>query len=239
MLLFYVRHGRPIYAPDSLTAAGARQAESVAKRLALYGVDRIFSSPSARAVETARPLAEIAGLEVEILDWAHESNAWKYASVQEADARGRWIYASEKYRMLFLGRELRSMGDRWLEHPELSKTRLKEGLEFAGRGIDSFLLSLGLAHDRERGLFRVLSTLPGRVALFAHEGMGKLFLSSLLDIPYFHIATAVEMSHTGVTAIEFAELAAGELYPRILTLSNDSHLYRDGLPTRYQDRIYF
>lgn len=38
MLLFYVRHGDPIYNPDSLTPLGERQAEAVAKRLALHGV---------------------------------------------------------------------------------------------------------------------------------------------------------------------------------------------------------
>ena len=31
MLFFYVRHGDPIYDPDSLTPLGHRQAEAVAK----------------------------------------------------------------------------------------------------------------------------------------------------------------------------------------------------------------
>lgn len=44
MLLFYVRHGDPIYNPDELTPLGRRQAESVAKRLRLYGVDRIYAT---------------------------------------------------------------------------------------------------------------------------------------------------------------------------------------------------
>lgn len=33
MLLFYIRHGDPIYIPDSLTDLGKRQAEAVARRL--------------------------------------------------------------------------------------------------------------------------------------------------------------------------------------------------------------
>ena len=41
MLLFFVRHGDPIYVPDSLTPLGRRQAEAVAKRLARYGLDQI------------------------------------------------------------------------------------------------------------------------------------------------------------------------------------------------------
>ena len=38
MLLFYIRHGRPTYSPDALKPAGRRQAEAIARRLALYGV---------------------------------------------------------------------------------------------------------------------------------------------------------------------------------------------------------
>ena len=50
MLLFYIRHGDPIYDPDSLTPLGLRQAEAVAKRLSLYGLDEIYASSSNRAM---------------------------------------------------------------------------------------------------------------------------------------------------------------------------------------------
>lgn len=59
MLFFYIRHGDPIYNPNKLTPLGERQAEAVAKRLALYGIDRIYSSPSNRAIQTAQPTCEI------------------------------------------------------------------------------------------------------------------------------------------------------------------------------------
>ena len=55
MILFYVRHRDPVYDPDSLTPLGVRQSEALAKRLALYGVDRIYSSTSNRAIQTTKP----------------------------------------------------------------------------------------------------------------------------------------------------------------------------------------
>ena len=64
MLFFYVRHADPIYDPDSITPLGERQAESVAKRLALYGLDEIYSSTSNRAKLTAKPTAEILKKEI-------------------------------------------------------------------------------------------------------------------------------------------------------------------------------
>ena len=66
MLLFYIRHGDPIYHPDNLTPLGLRQAESVAKRLALFGIDEVYSSSSIRAQLTAQPTAEITKKEVKI-----------------------------------------------------------------------------------------------------------------------------------------------------------------------------
>ena len=59
MLLFYIRHGEPIYNPDMLTPLGKRQADAIAKRLSLYGIDKIYSSTSNRAIETAEPTCEI------------------------------------------------------------------------------------------------------------------------------------------------------------------------------------
>ena len=40
------------------------------------------------------------------------------------------------------------------------------------------------------------------------------------------------MCHSGITVIEFQE-NEGFAVPRVLTMSSDFHLYREGLPTRY------
>ena len=55
MLFYYIRHGDPIYNPDSLTELGKRQAEAVGRRLAAHGMDRIF----AEAIYEAYPHLEI------------------------------------------------------------------------------------------------------------------------------------------------------------------------------------
>ena len=70
MIFFYIRHGDPIYDPDSLTPLGMRQAEAVAKRLSLYGVDKIYSSTSNRAIQTAKPTCELMKKEMELLEEA-------------------------------------------------------------------------------------------------------------------------------------------------------------------------
>ena len=52
MLFFFVRHGDPCYDPDSLTPLGLHQAEAIGRRLARYGVDRVYASPMKRAMQS-------------------------------------------------------------------------------------------------------------------------------------------------------------------------------------------
>ena len=40
------------------------------------------------------------------------------------------------------------------------------------------------------------------------------------------------------SVIDFSE-TDGFVYPKVLQLSNDSHLYRDGILTGYQNRLRF
>lgn len=47
----------------------------------------------------------------------------------------------------------------------------------------------------------------------------------------------MDISHSGMTVVEFKEDSEGVCIPKLLMLSNDSHLYREGLPTSYNKGI--
>ena len=47
-----------------------------------------------------------------------------------------------------------------------------------------------------------------------------------------------DMSHTGMTVIDFAQVD-GITIPKVLQLAGDSHLYREGLPTAYNNVLRF
>jgi len=51
---------------------GQKQADALAKRLSVYGVDRIYASSSNRAIQTAKPICDLLKKEVEIMDLANE-----------------------------------------------------------------------------------------------------------------------------------------------------------------------
>ena len=237
MLLFYIRHGDPIYDPDSLTPLGQEQAGALAKRLLLCKIDRVYSSPSTRARMTAEPFCQLTRKEMTICDWADEGLAGRDFYIKTEEGHG-WCFQHPAMVKLFNSPAIRNLGERWYEHPDLQAFTFAAGIRRVNEAVDNFLLTLGLRHDRENSHFEVVGESPERVALFAHQGFGMAFLPTIIGIPYPEFATRFDISHTSVTVIEFAN-DGGFAYPQILTLSNDSHLFRDGLPTKYINRIYF
>ncbi len=233
MLLFYVRHGEPIYDPDSLTPLGEKQAEAIGKRLAMYGIDRIFASTSNRAIQTAMPTSKAIGKEITLLDFCHESHAWEDFAVAKEDGTRTWAFFHQKTKELFADRTL-ALNDKWYEDKRLPATEntFKAGVERVNANVDEWLLSLGYQHDRKKGVYRAVNPTNERVALFAHQGFGSVFLSSVLDIPYPLFATHFDISYSNMTVIEFAD-DNGVVIPKVLTHSNDGHLYKEGLSTKY------
>ena len=242
MIFFYVRHGDPVYHPDSLTPKGEREAEAIGKRLAMYGVDEIYTSTSNRAILTAKPTCELLHKTHTELEFCHESLAYKEFSGESNGVR-RWVCELEEYKNLFVSPEIRKMDKEWYEHPALASTGIKAGWKRISDAADEFFASLGYEHIREENRYRVVDGTDEnkRVALFAHEGFGLIFLSALLDIPYPMINTHFHIRTTGLTAIEFKH-ESGFSVPKVFTHSNDAHLYKEGLPlgrNYYKGNIIF
>ncbi len=235
MILFYVRHGDPIYEPDSLTPLGERQAEAVAKRLALHGVDKIYASTSNRAILTAKPSCEMLHKDVELLDFCNEEHAWDEFTV-ERNGKKDWLFQDTASRLLFTDESVVSLAHNWVSHPEF--TAYKKGVERIYKDSFEFLKSLGYEHIRNSGKYKIIKPNNDRIALFAHQGFGLAFLSTILDIPYPMFVNHFDMCHSGMTVIEFQEENSFAI-PRVLTFSSDSHLYREGLPTKYNNYLYF
>lgn len=239
MLLFYVRHGDPIYDPDSLTPLGLRQADALAKRLTRYGIDKIYASTSTRAVLTATPTAELLKKEIVKMDWCHEGRAWEHYAFPNGQGGYCWPAARMEIKQLFTKPEVQVLGDKWYEHPDIaSQHDYKTHIGIVDGQVDEFMASLGYEHDRENKLFRAVAPTDERVALFAHYGFGMGFLSSLLDIPYPTVCTRFDLSHSSMTVINFRN-ENGTVIPQVLCWSSDSHIFSEGLPTKYNNEIYF
>lgn len=235
MFLYYVRHGDPIYNPDSLTELGHAQAEALSKRLSILGFDKIYVSSSNRARQTAEPTCKALGMEAEILDWCNEGHAWRDLTVTNEKGNKCWAFQSHSTSILFSKPEIKKLGKSWYDHEFFTGTNFKTGFERIMDETDGFMASLGFIHDRENNCYTVSNPKYKRVALFAHQGFGLAFLSALCDIPYPEFCTRFDIGHTGVTVIRITGSEGESVIPKILQLSNDSHLYKEGISTKYNN----
>ncbi len=229
MLLFYIRHGDPIYNPDSLTELGEKQADALVDRLMGANVSDVFVSSSNRAQQTARPFCNRAKLVPKVLDWANEGYSWDEFAIN-AEGRYDWAYRYPFIRKLFREPKIIALGDKWATASEFSEYKLAQGVERINRSADEFLLSLGLLHDRQnKCYYKTKDFSEKNVAFFAHSGTGMALLSSVLDIPYPIFANHfMELGHSSVTVVDFNENDT-EIIPRVVEYSNDSHLYKANL----------
>lgn len=239
MLFFYLRHGDPIYNPNQLTPLGHRQAEALARRLARYGLDDIYTSSSNRAMETATPTCELLKKEATILDFSSEEHAWEEQSIICPNGQRQWLFFTREAQDIMCSKEIRDLGEKWYEHPYFKDTDFTKGHFRMRRDTLNFFKELGYEWDDDKGQFKNLKISNGkRIALFAHHGFGMNFLSTILNIPLPSVCLRLNFGHTGMNVIYFRD-EDEYVIPQMLTLGNDGHLLADNMPTSYNNEIYF
>ena len=135
MEIVFVRHGLPLrieletgIADPELAAEGLKQAERMAAYLGVEDVEAVYVSPLRRALETARPLCKVLGLEAVVSEGVAEfdRNSREYVPVEELRAtndprwekllRGEWDGVDEDP-SLFKARVVETVEDMITRHP--------------------------------------------------------------------------------------------------------------------------
>ena len=232
MLLYIIRHGDPIYNPDSLTPKGRRQAEALARRFSVHGLDEVYVSPLIRAQQTAAPTCEVLNIEPQIEEWTSEHRAFEDLS---REVNGRWGWAFHDQTNRLKTPELLAMGERWWEAEPFCHCNAKAGYERIQKASDEFTERLG--YRREGSVYRIVSPSEKRVAVFCHQGFGTTWLSHLLAIPPVLFWSSFDLNHSSVTILEFKNNPDGLTSPRCLALSDISHIYADRLPLQFENQI--
>lgn len=234
MLLYIIRHGDPIYDPDSLTEKGKIQAQALARRLSVHGLDRIYSSPMIRAQQTAEPTCILLGKKATILDWTSEQLAYDDLSMPVPEGGRRWSFHVQTTE--YKDEAHLALGDRWYEaEPFCRAPRPREGYERIQNASDAFLEELG--YRREGMQYRILRPNEERVAVFCHQGFGTTWLSHLLSIAPPLFWSSFDMTHSSITILEFRNNPNGLTAPMCLVLSDTSHIYADRLPLQYNNTL--
>lgn len=229
MFLFFVRHGSPDYEHDCLTEYGRKQAQALAERFAVSGLDKIYASTMGRATETANFTAKKLGLSVTGLDFAREDKAGEEFGVTMENGNLGWCFWDRRYLKRFNSEEVRNLGDRWYDDGFFADTKMKSGTLRVQRATAEFMQKLGYRYDENSRSYSAEKHLYDRVALFAHGGFSMIFASCLLCLPYPVIATRFQ--HIGTSAVTVFEIPndGDFLLPRIWQYGNDAHLYKDGI----------
>ena len=229
MLLYIIRHGDPIYDPDSLTEKGRLQALALAKRLSVHGLDQIFVSPMIRAQQTAAPACELLHLTPQVEEWTSESLAWDDFACERDDGSWGWSFHIQSTR--YKTPEILALGSQWYEAEPFCRTNAKDGYRRIQQASDVFTLRLG--YRREGIIYRASQPNDCRVAVFCHQGFGTTWLSHLLAVPPPLFWSSFDLNHSSVTVLHFQNNPDGMTAPMCIGLSDVSHLYGDRLPLQF------
>ena len=86
-------------------------------------------------------------------------------------------------------------------------------------------------------MYRIIKANDEKVALFCHAALTKAWLSQLLHIPIHIVWAGINLTHTGVTVLEFKNYENGFTAPKILCFSDVSHLYKAGLDLIHDNNL--
>lgn len=223
MLLYIIRHGHPDYETDSLTEVGKIQAGLVGKRMAEEKIDRIFSSPLGRAMQTAEPACEMLGLSKNIEEWAREIGDERLSTFP--DGKLKPIGAMQNTVFLENGGFNLDYNDTFL-CPPISESDMQTAVKYIEENGNAFLEKLG--YKKQDGVYRIIKPNEEKVALFCHAAFLKTWLSILLHVPLHMMWASFEHSaFTAVTVIEFKNNENGITAPRCIRLSDVSHLPKE------------
>jgi broad specificity phosphatase PhoE len=209
MKIYLIRHGQmkgdPFVTPESPVTGslsedeGIPQAEALAKALKGRKVDKAFSSPFGRALQTAEVALKGRDIPITILPYMYE---WMPdRSLEEIPST-----------------EFEQIHDRWNDaYPEETwKTDLGEGcFDMYARICPAFLKTLDSigVHSRYGGYVIDESAKDLSIAVFAHGGSLNILLSFLLEIrPFpagrfsFHLTGVAELNYTERKGVYYPEL---------------------------------
>lgn len=218
MRIYFVRHGHPNYENDCLTDIGHLQAQACAQRLKDEGIEKIFSSTSGRARETAEHTAKELGLEVSTYEFMRELG-WGSKTGEPIFKKGHpWFIADD---MVLNGEDIFNMD--WAESDRYANNWVTGSSKRASEGFDQWLESFG--YKREGNFYRVVGdNTKQTVAMFSHAGSSSAVLSHLLGLPFPWFFYSVRLNLTSVTIVDFGNETGSLTFPRLTLLNDAKHI---------------
>jgi probable phosphoglycerate mutase len=177
-----------------LSARGRNQAEATARTLKSESLTAIYSSDLARAMDTAKPLANMTGLRVQATTAFRERSVGVMEGLTFEDAAQ--------------------------QHPEQYAALLRRDFEYVLSGGESYRQLLDRARQKLDEIIE--EHRGGKIAVFSHTGticILALHLMGALDAPELK-PVWVSSANCGITRFELRD----DGFVRVLTVNDTSHL---------------
>jgi probable phosphoglycerate mutase len=225
MRLFIIRHADPDYPNNTITPAGHLEAQALAVRMKRLGLDRIYSSPLGRAVDTMRYTADALEMPHTIEDWTAELSDCG-VTVEPWGKMSIWDVPAEHIRE----NGSRPTHENWHTFRHFDTPSIRVTHERVRRDSDAFLARHGYEHVE--GRYRIVRGNRDKIAVFCHGGFGLFWLSHLLELPLPMVCGGFFLPPSSVTTILFDERTSDWAVPRCVGMGDVSHLYAAGLPVQ-------
>lgn len=217
MKIYFVRHGHPDYATNTLTPLGHAQAEKAALRLKDSGIEQVFSSTMGRAWQTAEYTAKQLGLEIIPCEFMRELS-WGPVDDEPLFEDGHPWKVTARYIT-----EGKTLCDRdWRSSEPFCKNKFLDTTSNLINGLDTLLEGLG--YKREGEYYRVTREDTCRsIAIFSHGTASVTAFSHLFNIPLLQVIGLITIDFTCVTVVKLPD-KYGELVAPKLFSSDAAHI---------------
>lgn len=216
MKLYFIRHGDPNYTLDCLTELGHRQADELSDHIRNYSIQKIFTSPQGRAIETSKHcLSNFPNVEPVTMPWLRELE-WGDLSGNAYATDGPWL----KNDSFIATEHAYPSGDSWKTDKRLINDRLIGDVESRIEAFDAFMEDLG--YKRENQLYRVNKKSDENIAFFCHGGITTALASHILNIPFWTMIAHFPLDLCGISAINI-DAEEGAYTAASLEIYNDHY----------------
>ncbi|MBO4216475.1 MAG: histidine phosphatase family protein [Clostridia bacterium] len=212
MTLYIIRHADPDYENNTITDFGKEEAKALAEWFKDRKIDKIYTSPLGRAIDTAKPTCEIKGLDYTILPWTEESMDYmlSFKFTPETDCSYSCSVKEGVHDFVdFTGTERMKTVDKMIAES------------------DNFLASLG--YRRKGLLYTIEDPNDDVIAVFCHGGFGSAWITHLLGCAPGMMWPGIALNTSSVTTFEFRNEEKGFTRPILHRMGEIAHIYDAGL----------
>lgn len=212
MKLYIIRHADPDYPNNTITEFGWQEAHALADWLKDVHIDKIYTSPLGRAIDTAKPTCEIKGMTSEILPWTAEHMDYMLSNQLKPDSEATYSFSVQKG---------------VYDYKDFTDSERMNTVVEMQKNSDEFLASLG--YCREGLMYKITEPNDLTIAVFCHGGFGGAWIAHLLGMAPGLAFPTISLGTSSVTSFDFRNFETGYTRPALYRLGEIKHIYDAGL----------